>query len=43
MTPIIAALVTAAILASAFFTAAELAIFAAAESRIRSLNEEGIS
>jgi putative hemolysin len=42
MTPIIAALLTAAILASAFFTAAELAIFAAAESRIRSLKEEGV-
>jgi CBS domain containing-hemolysin-like protein len=42
MTPVIAALVAAAIVASAFFTAAELAIFAAAESRVRSLTEEGV-
>ena len=42
MTPVIVVLVAAAILASAFFTAAELAIFAAAESRIRSLTDEGV-
>jgi CBS domain containing-hemolysin-like protein len=42
MTPVVAALVALAIVASAFFTAAELAIFAAAESRIRSLTEQGV-
>ncbi|HUF68262.1 MAG TPA: hemolysin family protein [Longimicrobiales bacterium] len=42
MTPVIVVLVAAAILASAFFTAAELAIFAAAESRIRSLTDDGV-
>jgi len=42
MTPAIAVLVVAAILASALFTAAELAIFAPAESRIRSLGDEGV-